>query len=781
MDNTDTSPAKATPAKPKIRILNILLAVFAVVAGAGLAFGGWTLRSDRALAEQSAQARASGMATLKAEVDALRAKLDEQRRLPRVREAVEGGNIDGARNALAGDWLGIEAVEIHPSDLTPAWNSVERFGYGKLGLLSAALDSGTVQVGVVQDAGRAWFALAAPIPSKGGVLALAYVRHPMEEIEAVVQTAAPEGAYAALRQGSRSVVEVGNITLAEQAERDAQSLPDSRLRLVGASPYSDPGLLDMGGGVELVAGLLVMLFGFALVLVPRDKAMALAKRLTERKAKGPVIAEPTLAELSAEGKIDVPKPAAARPVEVKVAAPEFEIDRTIFRAYDIRGVVGKTLSVDIARLIGRAVGALMVERGLRGIAVGRDGRLSSPDMARALIDGLRMSGADVVDVGMVPTPVAYFAAHELRLGSAIAVTGSHNPPDYNGFKIVIDGETLSGDAITALYVRIAEGRMPVAERRGDLETRDIGNDYVERISGDIQIERRLRVVVDAGSGVAGDLGPRVLEAIGADVETLYCDIDGTFPFHHPDPSDPHNLEDLVQAVQRAGADLGLAFDGDGDRLGVVTREGKMIYPDRLLMLFAADVLERNPGACIIYDVKCSGHLAGYVLRNGGSPLMWKTGHSLIKAKMKETEAELAGEMSGHFFFKERWYGFDDGIYAAARLLEILAARGEEPEEVFAELPSSISTPELKIEMEEGEPHAFIEAFSAATRFEGARLSTIDGVRADWPDGWGLVRASNTTPILVLRFEADTDEALARIQGAFRDAILAVRNDLTLPF
>jgi phosphomannomutase/phosphoglucomutase len=234
-------------------------------------------------------------------------------------------------------------------------------------------------------------------------------------------------------------------------------------------------------------------------------------------------------------------------------------------------------------------------------------------------------------------------------------------------------------------------------------------------------------------------------------------------------------------VQRAGADLGLAFDGDGDRLGVVTREGKMIYPDRLLMLFAADVLERNPGACIIYDVKCSGHLAGYVLRNGGSPLMWKTGHSLIKAKMKETEAELAGEMSGHFFFKERWYGFDDGIYAAARLLEILAARGEEPEEVFAELPSSISTPELKIEMEEGEPHAFIEAFSAATRFEGARLSTIDGVRADWPDGWGLVRASNTTPILVLRFEADTDEALARIQGAFRDAILAVRNDLTLPF
>ncbi|MBA4284891.1 MAG: phosphomannomutase, partial [Xanthomonadaceae bacterium] len=445
------------------------------------------------------------------------------------------------------------------------------------------------------------------------------------------------------------------------------------------------------------------------------------------------------------------------------------------------GVVGATLSTDIARLIGRAVGAVMKEKGLRGIAVGRDGRLSSPDMSRALIDGLRMSGIDVTDVGMVPTPVAYFAAHQLRLGSAIAVTGSHNPPDYNGFKIVVDGETLSGTAISDLYGRIVEGRMPVAERRGDLESVDIGQEYIDRIAGDIQIERRLRVVVDAGSGVAGDLGPRVLEAIGADVETLYCDIDGTFPFHHPDPSDPHNLEDLVQAVQRAGADLGLAFDGDGDRLGVVTRTGEMIYPDRLLMLFAADVLERNPGACIIYDVKCSGHLAGFVLRHGGSPLMWKTGHSLIKAKMKETEAELAGEMSGHFFFKERWYGFDDGLYAAARLLEILATRAEEPEEVFAGLPTAISTPELKIQMQEGEPHAFIEEFVANARFEGARVSTIDGVRADWPDGWGLVRASNTTPILVLRFEADNEEALGRVQQAFRERLLAQRADLALPF
>lgn len=767
--------------RPKIRILNILLAVFAIVTGALLAWGGWTLHSASALSVTAQEARTAAVAELRALLDAERASLDTQRKLPRVRDAVLGNNIDGARSALAGTWVSIEAVEIHPADITPLWANAERFGYGKLGLLVTALDRDGVQMAVVQDAGRPWLALAAPIPDENGLVGLAYVRRPLDLLQPLIDRAAPSGAYAALRQGGRSLIESGNIALSEEAERGAVALAESRLRVVGTSPYADPGTLDMGGLVELVAGSLVVLFGLALVLVPREKAAALARRLTERKAKGVVEAEPTLAELQADGKLETARPSPARPVEVKPSAPEFTVERSIFRAYDIRGVVGQTLSADVARLIGRAVGALMKEKGLRGIAIGRDGRLSSPEMSRALIDGLRMSGIDVTDVGMVPTPVAYFAAHHLRLGSAIAVTGSHNPPDYNGFKIVVDGETLSGGAISDLYVRIAEGRMPVAERRGELDTVDIGQDYIDRIAGDIQIERRLRVVVDAGSGVAGELGPRLLEAIGADVETLYCDVDGTFPYHHPDPSDPHNLEDLVQAVQRVGADVGLAFDGDGDRLGVVTRSGEMIYPDRLLMLFAADVLERNPGACIIYDVKCSGHLSGYVLRNGGSPLMWKTGHSLIKAKMKETAAELAGEMSGHFFFKERWYGFDDGLYAAARLLEILATRAEEPEAVFAELPKATSTPELKIEMQEGEPHAFIEAFVAGARFEGARVSTIDGLRADWPDGWGLVRASNTTPILVLRFEADNEEALARVQEGFRAAILAIRSDLTLPF
>ena len=402
-------------------------------------------------------------------------------------------------------------------------------------------------------------------------------------------------------------------------------------------------------------------------------------------------------------------------------------------------------------------------------------------MSNALISGLRLAGRDVVDLGEVPTPIVYFGTFHLRAGSGVAITGSHNPPDYNGFKIVIDGDTLSGEAILQLYARIVENRLYKTEAQGQLSSRDIVPDYVRRIADDIQIERRLRIVVDCGNSVPGLVVPQLMEAIGADVETLYCDVDGTFPNHHPDPSDVHNLADLIQVVKRTGADLGLAFDGDGDRLGVVTPSGEMIYPDRLLMLFAADVLERNPGAAIIYDVKCTGSLATHILRHGGSPLMWKTGHSLIKAKMKETEAELAGEMSGHFFFRERWYGFDDAMYAAARLLEILAALPDDADTVFATLPKGVSTPELKVPVEEGTQHAFVERFVSATKFEGARIATIDGLRADWPDGWGLVRASNTTPMLVLRFDARDQAALERIQGLFRNQLLALDPGLDLPF
>lgn len=455
------------------------------------------------------------------------------------------------------------------------------------------------------------------------------------------------------------------------------------------------------------------------------------------------------------------------------------IDRSIFRAYDIRGVVGSTLTTGTAMLIGQAVGSVVREKGLREVVVGRDGRLSGPELSEAIIKGLRNAGCDVVDVGAVPTPVLYFATHQLRTGSGIMVTGSHNPPEYNGFKIVVAGETLAEDAIQDLFARIVEGRL--AHGSGGLQSIDIQSDYIERIVGDIQVTRPLKVVVDAGNGIAGGIGPQVLAGIGCDVVPLYCEVDGRFPNHHPDPSDPHNLEDLKVAIKQFDADLGLAFDGDGDRLGVVTKAGDIIYPDRLLMLFAQDVLTRNPGASIIYDVKCTGQLSEVIIRAGGAPLMWKTGHSLIKSKMKEEDAALAGEMSGHFFFKERWYGFDDGIYSAARLLDILAERSETPDQVFAELPNSVSTPELKIQMAEGAHYEFMERFRERAKFPGARVTTIDGVRADYKDGFGLVRCSNTTPCLVLRFESVNKIGLNRIQDTFRSQLLALDAKLVLPF
>ena len=452
---------------------------------------------------------------------------------------------------------------------------------------------------------------------------------------------------------------------------------------------------------------------------------------------------------------------------------------SIFRAYDIRGVVGETLSVEIAEAIGRAIGAEARSESLNRIAVARDGRLSGAELLDALSRGLIASGVDVIDVGAVPTPVLYYAAQELGGGSGVMVTGSHNPPDYNGFKIVLGGETLSGERITALYTRLAEGNLASGE--GRLSQQRITVQYIERISTDIQLEKPLKVVADCGNGIAGAIAPRLLEAIGAEVIPLYAEVDGTFPNHHPDPGDPKTLEDLRLCVRNFNADVGVAFDGDGDRLGVVSPDGEIIYPDRLMMLFARDVLSRNPGQPIIFDVKCSGLLAGEIETAGGKPVMARTGHSFIKEQLKREQAPLAGEMSGHFFFSERWYGFDDGMYAAARLLEILAADSRAPAQILASLPKAESTPELKVEMKEGEPHPFVEEFARAVDFEGAEINDIDGVRADFEDGFGLVRASNTTPVLVVRFEGTDKKALARIQDLFRDAMRKVNPALKLPF
>lgn len=452
---------------------------------------------------------------------------------------------------------------------------------------------------------------------------------------------------------------------------------------------------------------------------------------------------------------------------------------SIFRAYDIRGVVGDTLSVDYADAIGRAIGSEARSLGLSHIAVARDGRLSGAELLAALSRGLVATGMEVVDVGAVPTPVLYYAAQEVAGGSGVMVTGSHNPPDYNGFKIVLGGETLSGDRITALHRRLEAGDL--VQGRGEITEQRVAVRYVERIGTDIQLEKPLKVVADCGNGIAGAIAPRLLEAIGAEVIPLYAEVDGTFPNHHPDPGDPATLEDLKLCVRNFNADVGVAFDGDGDRLGVVAPDGEIIYPDRLMMLFARDVLSRNPGQPIIFDVKCSKLLADEIADAGGRPVMARTGHSFIKEQLKRERAPLAGEMSGHFFFGERWYGFDDGMYAAARLLEILAADTRATGQILGSLPKAVSTPELKVEMKEGETHPFVEAFKQAAEFPDAEINDIDGVRADFPDGFGLVRASNTTPVLVVRFEGNDKEALARIQQQFRDAMLSVNPALELPF
>jgi len=451
---------------------------------------------------------------------------------------------------------------------------------------------------------------------------------------------------------------------------------------------------------------------------------------------------------------------------------------SIFKAYDIRGIVGRTLDEDVARAIGRGLGTLAREAGRPAICVGRDGRLSGPALAGALGEGIRSTGTDVVDLGRVATPMTYYAAHALGTGCSVMVTGSHNPPDYNGFKMVIDGGTLAGEAIQDLRARIERG--DVATGAGRYRLHDITGAYLDRIAGDVKLARPMRIAVDAGNGVAGAFAPALFRRLGCEVVEMFCDVDGTFPNHHPDPSVPKNLADLVARLRQGDLDIGLAFDGDGDRLGVVTKDGHVIWPDRQLMLYAADVLARVPGATIIYDVKSTRHLKPWIAKHGGKPLLWKTGHSFIKVKMKEEGAALAGEMSGHTFFGERWYGFDDGMYTAARLLEILS-RHADPSAVLDALPDAKSTPELHVACAEGEQHAFVRDLQERARFPGADdVIRIDGLRVEYADGFGLARASNTTPVVVLRFEADDDAALARIQGEFRRVLGEVRPGVALP-
>lgn len=456
-----------------------------------------------------------------------------------------------------------------------------------------------------------------------------------------------------------------------------------------------------------------------------------------------------------------------------------QLPAEIFKAYDIRGIVNKSLTADVVRQVGHALGSLAVEQGQTAIAVGRDGRLSGPELAGALMDGICAAGVDAIDVGCVPTPLTYFAAYELGCHSCVSVTGSHNPPDYNGLKMVIGGTTLALDAIQDLKKRIEAGNLKHGQ--GQRRSADITAAYVAKIVGDVKLARPMKIVMDCGNGVAGAIAPELFKRLGCDIVPLYCEVDGNFPNHHPDPSKPENLADVIKALKETDAEIGIAFDGDGDRLGVVTKDGEIIFPDRQLMLFAADVLSRVPGGQVIYDVKCTRLLAPWIRQHGGVPLMWNTGHALVKAKLKETGAPLAGEMSGHTFFKERWYGFDDGLYTGARLLEILS-KATDANPVLKNLPNAPSTPELNIKMAEGEPFTLIAKLKAEGKFAGAEeIITIDGVRVEYADGFGLARPSNTTPVVVLRFEADNAAALERIQNGFRQALNSVWPGIQLPF
>ena len=775
-------------------LVPLALATLLLALGGFLAWQSWLVHSAEHGMQQADSARSGAINAIAGEIRQSEQLAEKAVAEPDVQQALAQGGAEGrmaAAIALKQHLAAATDAQFFSPDLDEVLSGdLAAIGYAKAAALMQAKvrpEHPLAQMRVETEAGRQLM-LALPARIDGRTVAFAVIEFPFAPILHLFRRTSISGARLELRQGEgRGDLQIASVgtghgtTITDLGE----PIPGSTLRIGKGEPdYFIVVSHSFGWLMFLTA--LCLLGGIAalwLRQVGLHETLAMLQR--QPKSNEPEITLGQAIKQQPEARAALATEAASgsssAPATRSAGEDIVDVDPGIFRMYDIRGIVGKSLTLGVARLIGRAVGSEARDRDLHEIVVGRDGRLSGPDLVAALIQGLRSTGIDVIDIGAVPTPVAYFAGYDLRTGSCISVTGSHNPPDYNGFKIVLGGETLSEDAIQGLYRRIAAEHF--VEGMGGLQTVDVSQDYIRRITDDIQIERKLKVVVDCGNGIPGAIAPAVLEGIGCEVIPLYCEVDGTFPNHHPDPSDPANLLDLIMSVKQVGADLGLAFDGDGDRLGVVTASGEVIFPDRLLMLFAIDILTRNPGATIIYDVKCTGHLQPLILQHGGSPLMWRTGHSLIKAKMKETDAALAGEMSGHFFFAERWYGFDDAIYAAARLMEVLASDIDErtPEQIFATLPKGVSTPELKIPMREGEHYRFIENFTRKASFDGARLTTIDGVRADWPDGWGLVRASNTTPVLVLRFDAENPEALKRIQDVFRAQLLALDSSLPLPF
>ncbi len=793
-----------------IRQLLLGAVALSCLLGLGLLFQAYQLGYEDYQQNQVREAGVRATASLAQVINELDSRLRatlENEQVMRAARNLDDSSRSLAEVAIREQLPELISVEFYPADAEQVLDrDLAAFGYAKVQMLVTAIQRAEDSEFQVHgpNADSRYLARAYVVESSaGGLVGVAYVVLPVQPLIDSFKKVSAGGGYLDLRQrGGRggdlvfSTLNTSTIPLHE----DLLEFPvaGSLFRVHGGAHERFLPLPVDSALNALVLGVLLLLIGAALIVL----------RVNWERVRGSakVTAEPTLASLSqdlgngtaavaASNGAEATSPAhsdTAPAADSKAARPSGKakkaasadagsdtVDRSIFRSYDIRGEVGSLLNAGVARQVGRAVGSLASEQRLNEFVVGRDARDSSEELAEALIEGLRAAGCDVIDVGMVTTPMVYFACFHLNTGCGVMVTGSHNPPEYNGFKIVVGGQALVEEQIHDLYARISEGRYN--EGQGGVQSMDIADDYNNRISGDVQLELPLKVVVDCGNAAPGAIAPAVLAAIGCEVEPLYCDIDSRFPNHHPDPAVPANLLDLALVVKQVGADVGVAFDGDGDRLGVVTGSGQIVANDRLLMLFAIDLLSRNPGASVIYDVKCSSHLSNVVLSHGGSPLMWKSGHSLVKSRMSETGAQLAGELTGHFFFAERWYGFDDGIYAACRLLEIIAADGRTLDELIEELPGGIATAEMSVPMAEGAAFEFMERFTEKAELGNARITNIDGIRADYPDGWGLVRSSNTTSKLSLRFEGDDEAALDRIQETFRTQLLAVDPKLKLPF
>ena len=777
--------------KPAMVAFAILIVLVGVLAG----YNTWQRSQREAAARELADSGSKAAEAVAGAMGKLLGPIDAALDMPSLAANAQADNrqaVAQSADVLVGKVPGLLGIRLlRESDAAPDYDSVPPVTYAALAMLREAKASASDPLPEILLAGKPQEHVAVLkriVDAKGEVQGHLLLGFDTQAIKRSLKDAGlPPGAYLELSQaeskGQAAIVAVGKAVSRVGVATFQRNVPGTRL-IVTLWPQASDAVGGASTAMPMLAG--------AVALLAIGVGAALWWRRRQSQASAEVLEAPgalAAAARASDRASQVDELSANQPlptVEVEEAKVAFgvsvdELDPTIFRAYDIRGVVGEGLTEDVVRLIGLAIGSEAFDRGQQTVVIGADGRASSPVLAGALIEGLRQSGRDVIDIGRVPTPVLYFATHFLETGSGVMITGSHNPPQYNGLKIMIGGETLFGDDIQALKERVIANDF--SSGSGNLQQMDVAADYIRRVCEDVPVAlgNAFRIVVDCGNGIAGDFAPKLLRALGHDVVELFCDVDGNFPNHHPDPSQPENLQDLIRVIEEEGADLGFAFDGDGDRLGVVDGEGHIIWPDSQMMLYARDVLSRNAGAEIVFDVKCSSRLAKVITRLGGKPVMFKTGHSFIKNKLKETGAPLAGEMSGHIFFKERWYGFDDALYTAARLVEILMAVQSSPSEVFAKLPTGVSTPELRLDMAEGENLAFMEALGDASSFGDGKLTTIDGVRVDWDDCWGLVRASNTTPSLVLRFEGDTPEALERVKGIFRDVLLAKNPRLELPF